>query len=46
MKNRKQNSNDMLTVTKISLRTGPFFFEDSKVGVKKVITTFKNGDSL
>ena len=34
---KKQNASEALLVTKISLLTGPAYFEDSKQGVKKVI---------
>lgn len=34
---KKQNASEELSVTKISLLTGPAYFEDSKEGVKKVI---------
>lgn len=34
---KKQNASEALSVTKISLLTGPAYFEDSKQGVKKVI---------
>ena len=39
---KKQNASDALTVTKISLLTGPAYFEDSKEGIKKVISTKSN----
>lgn len=34
---KKKNASDNLTVTKITLLTGPAYFEDSKYGVKKVL---------
>ncbi len=34
---KKQNASDALTVTKITLLSGPSYFEDSKSGIKKVI---------
>jgi hypothetical protein len=36
---KKQNATEALSVTKISLLTGPAYFEDSKEGIKKTITT-------
>lgn len=35
---RKQHASEALTVTKVSLLTGPAYFEDSKEGIKKVLT--------
>lgn len=34
----KQNASDPLTVTKLTLLTGPSYFEDSKTGINKIIT--------
>ncbi len=34
---KKQNASEALSVTKVSLLTGPAYFEDSKIGVKKAI---------
>jgi len=39
---KQQNASDPLTVTKVSLLTGPAYFEDSKKGVKKVINTLSD----
>lgn len=36
---KKLNASDALTVTKVTLLAGPAYFEDSKEGIKKVITT-------
>ena len=36
---KKQNAADYITVTKVSLLTGPAYFEDSKEGMKKAIGT-------
>lgn len=36
---KTQNASNSLTVTKMTLLTGPAFFEDSKQGIKKVIST-------
>jgi len=36
---KKQNASDDLTVTKITLLSGPSYFEDSKNGIKKVINS-------
>jgi hypothetical protein len=36
---KQQNASDVLTVTKITLLSGPSFFADSKAGIKKVIAT-------
>jgi hypothetical protein len=36
---KKQNATEALSVTKVSLLTGPAYFEDSKEGIKKIITT-------
>lgn len=35
---KKKNATDNLTVTRITLLSGPAYFEDSKTGIKKVIT--------
>lgn len=35
---KKQNAAEALSITKVSLLTGPAYFEDSKEGVKKIIT--------
>lgn len=37
---KQQNASNALSVKKISLLTGPAYFEDSKEGVKKTIRTF------
>lgn len=42
---KKQNASEGLSVTKVSLLTGPAFFEDSKEGVKKIITTLSQTSS-
>lgn len=34
---KNQNASDPLTVTKITLLSGPSFFEDSKAGIKKIL---------
>lgn len=39
---KKQNASEALFVVKVSLLTGPAYFEDSKEGIKKVIATFSN----
>lgn len=36
---KKQNASEALSVTKISLLSGPAYFEDTKEGIRKVITT-------
>lgn len=36
---KKQNASDALTVTKITLLSGPSYFEDSKSGIKKMISS-------
>lgn len=36
---KKQNATKTISVTKVSLLTGSAYFEDSKEGVKKIITT-------
>ncbi len=36
---KKQHASDDLTVTKITLLSGPSFFEDSKIGIKKVMAS-------
>lgn len=36
---KKQNASNALTVTKVTLLTGPAYFEDSKDGIKKAIST-------
>lgn len=36
---KAQNASDPLTVTKVTLLAGPAYFEDSKEGVKKVISS-------
>lgn len=35
---KEQNASSALTVTKITLLSGPAFFEDSKVGIKKILS--------
>ena len=37
---KEQNASNALTVNKVTLLTGPAYFEDSKEGVKKVIASF------
>lgn len=37
---RSQNASDPLTVTKVSLLSGPPYYEDSKTGVRKAINAF------
>jgi hypothetical protein len=36
---KKQNASDALTVTKVTLLTDPAYFEDSKAGAKKMISS-------
>jgi hypothetical protein len=38
----QRNASETPSVTQISLLTGPAYFEDSKEGIKKVISTFSN----
>lgn len=38
----KQNASPVLSVTKVALLTGPAYFEDSKAGIKKVISSEQN----
>jgi hypothetical protein len=38
---KKQNASDDLTVSRISLLSGPSYFEDSKNGIKKLISSTK-----
>jgi len=39
---KEKNASDPLTVTKVTLLTGPAYFEDSKEGIKKVMSSFSN----
>lgn len=39
---KQHNADDRLSVTKVSLLSGPAYFEDSKLGIKKALNTFSN----